>query len=362
MMVIGLSIVFIGSDLYFQEIGRPVDYLFLALTTLYLVRNYRSYSARVAVSSFAFIFLLLPWLLLGGLEGHLLIASAMSAGVLVVFPSVKLYVSQNPQTVDSGLKITTKIILLFFFFQFFVFHVFKTFIDFNSMLGSIPSRGWNESLNLFRPSGIYQEPNAYCVALYCLVAARAIVFRAKDWTVFVGLVSMMISQSLWGMVGAVILAYLIYGAKRTGYTLLGLLVFGSITLNTLGFSFSDLVNASYTLNRIATIDADPSRDGRLGSLVDYLGYENLIFGSGVSSDQFQQLGANGLAFVLYSSGIVGMLLILIALLPRSRLHAKKSIIVLFLFSTFPPFAYMYFWAWLAIMYSKIPYGVEGKEI
>lgn len=362
MMVIGLSIVFIGSDLYFQGIGRPVDYLFLALTTLYLVRNYRSYSARAGVSSFAFIFLLLPWLLLGALEGNLLIASAMSVGVLVVFPSMKLYVIQNPQTVDSGLKITTEIILLFFFFQFFVFYVFTTFIDFNSMLGSIPSRGWNENLNLFRPSGIYQEPNAYCVAVYCLVAVRAIVFRAKDWTVFIGLVSMMISQSLWGMVGAVILAYFIYGAKRTGYTLLGLMIFSFMMLNALDFSFSDLVDASFTLNRIATIDTDASRDGRLGSIGNYFGYENLMFGSGVSSDQFQRLGANGLAFVLYSSGILGMLLLLIAFLPRSRLHAKKSIIVLFLFSTFPPFAYMYFWAWLAIIYSKFPYGVDGKEI
>ena len=107
---------------------------------------------------------------------------------------------------------------------------------------------------------------------------------------------MMISQSLWGVAGAVILAYLIYGAKRTGYTLLGLLVFGSIMLNTLGFSFSDLVDASITLNRIATIDADPSRDGRLGSIGNYFGYENLMFGSGVSSDQFQRTGSKWVGF------------------------------------------------------------------
>jgi hypothetical protein len=360
-MIFGLSIAFIGSDFYFQGIGRPFDYLVLALTTLYLVRNYRSYSARVAISSFALIFLMLPWLLIGALQGHLLIASAMSAGALLVFPGVKLYVMQNPQSVDSGLKITTKIILLFFFIQFFVYYISKTYIDFHSMVGSISSRGLNIGLSLFRPSGIYQEPNSYCVALYCLLAARVIVFRAKDWTVIVGLVSMMISQSLWGVVGAIILSYLIYGAKRWGYTLLGILTLSSIVLNLLDFSFSDLVDASFTLNRIATIDEDASRDGRLGSIENYLGYEHLMFGNGVSSDQFQQLGANGFAFVLYSSGIVGSLLILSASFPRSRLHAKKSIIVLFLFSTFPPVAYMFFWAWLAIMFSKIPYGVMKEE-
>ena len=163
---------------------------------------------------------------------------------------------------------------------------------------------------------------------------------------------MVLSQSLWGAVGAVLLMFVIYELKTAVMIFLGLLVAGAALAQFFGDQLTQLTESSITLQRILEIDSDPSREGRIGDLDSYLSYSGLFLGKSFALDQFQQLGANAYAFLIYSFGLAGCLGLAIVSALSLEITWRKLLVGGLLFVTFPQFSYMFFWSWLAITFAR----------
>jgi hypothetical protein len=215
------------------------------------------------------------------------------------------------------------------------------------MVGSIPSRINNEAVGLFRAAGLFQEPNAYCTSMFMLLTLRSKLYKFLDKIAICGLLTMLISQSLWGF-GAVPLYFLIFSNGKQK-----LLVFGLTLILGIGLYFSldisYLVSISPTARRVFFPEYDPSWVARYGGTQPIV-YADYILGKGVTSFEFQKIGANANVFFLYSFGIINSIFFILWFWFYSGKHniLKNSLIIIFLFTSTPMFAYMVFWMWLAL--------------
>ena len=66
---------------------------------------------------------------------------------------------------------------IIFLIQLLSFKVLNFYIDFTTILGSIPSRNYIEETDFFRASGLFQEPNSYCVFAFMM---STILLYTKD--------------------------------------------------------------------------------------------------------------------------------------------------------------------------------------
>jgi hypothetical protein len=133
-----------------------------------------------------------------------------------------------------------------------------------------------------------------------------------------------------------------------------------VLLLLVGISVSDLAENSVTVARLMNIDDDPSRQARYGSVANWRLDEWFIFGNGVDTSNFQNVAANGVGFLFYSIGIVGLGLLSIWILIRERVRYKAGVSIIFLLTTFPPFAYMYFWVYLSLILTRPRLGKNIK--
>jgi uncharacterized membrane protein YkgB len=69
----------------------------------------------------------------------------------------------------------------------------------------------------------------------------------------------------------------------------------------------------------------------------------------VDTSNFQLIAANSIGFLVYSFGVVGVALIFAWAAIRQKIHYKSTLSIMFLFTTFPPFSYMYFWVYFSLM-------------
>lgn len=345
---------FIFSDFYFFGVGRVMDYLLLFGIFLLMIFRFSVLKAKVSHDSLILISIIFPWLILGIVQGSYLLVGAMVCGILIVYSFFRTIVFFNKNLVEQSLVLAIKINLVFLAIQILFKFVFDIYIDFHAWVGSIESRGWNEDLHFFRPSGLFQEPNAYCVCMFCLVSARALSFSRADILQVAGIFSMVLTQSLWGFGGAFVLSSLIFGWYRT----LKILFLGVLLVFLIGYlggiSLEALANNSTTIFRLLNIDQDPSRLARFGDSSVVVSNDNVIFGNGVSSDKFQSTAVNSFAFIFYSFGLVGLSFLMAWGIFVAKINMRQLIAIGFLFTASPLFAYMFFWIWLAFVFSINP--------
>ncbi|WP_334120256.1 hypothetical protein, partial [Limnobacter sp.] len=112
-------------------------------------------------------------------------------------------------------------------------------------------------------------------------------------------------------------------------------------------NYTDLIENSVTLKRILTIEDDPSKQARFGS-TENIEYDlHFLFGHGLDTTNFQSIAANGLAFLIYSFGIFGTLMLSGMTVYLSQTKLSTLVIVAFSLTTFPMFSYMFYWVFLA---------------
>jgi len=349
---ISMLLMFLMSDVYYPGLGRVFDYMAIILLIVVLFLWLGRLINKIDYVNFVLIFLLLgPWIFFGlFVNDGFLAVSAISIGILIVLPINRAIVHSLPRgAIEVQIKMIVLISSILLLIQSLAYYAGGYFLDLTRFFGAIESRSLNEELNYFRPAGMFQEPNMYCTVMFCLLSACSHFQKRSLRIELIGIVGILFTQSLWGFGAAVVLVYLLYGTKSLIWLLILFCVMGGLVIAFSGLTVQDIADASITINRIIHIDNDPSRQARFGSF-DNLGLDAFIFfGHGVDTEKFQSIAANGFAFIVYSFGLIGMLVFGLILSAIVRVGSRTLIAVGFLLTTFPLFSYMFFWCWLAIM-------------
>lgn len=353
-------------DIYIPDYGgRPFDFIALGLTAALILASFGSLRARLGrISPFHVVYLLaaLPGVGLALAEGYWLTAVAFMVGAVFIYPVYSTALVDQ----DALARIMSRLIvfnLAIFVVQYISFSVTGSVIDIHSPLG-IEARIYNEALNYFRPSGLYMEPNSFCVTMFMMMLLRNMAGqRSLDALTIATVICMLLSRSLWGFAGALLLA--LSAVRNWRVLAVGALatipVVAAVALGGRGIvlAVTGLVLDPVTQNRLNNILDDSSAQGRFSGSGDIdSSIWEIIFGHGLSTSDFQVFaGANGWSFYIYSFGLLGMLLLLawIALEGGpTRMLLIKAGAVLFVMTTYPLFTTLWWWLWLALFLKAGP--------
>lgn len=263
--------------------------------------------------------------------------------------------------------------------QYVLFYVFNWILDPQLPFG-IVSRIFEGggTIRYLRPAGLFQEPNSYSLNLF-MMAAVVLLTKHDRRFAFLSAASMLITESLWGIVGAFVL--LAFNEWYSSATFLRKCVALFLVWVTAFICFNAYLWAMkpeseskpYVYQRLARMTADPSARDRYGELID----QKRVFecpeckktppainlwplfakylGRGLSTAVFlSEVAANGYSFFWYCMGPVGLALLVGAfmwamygLTIRDQLYIAAAAV--FAFTTYPLITYVVFWLWLPLL-------------
>jgi len=358
----GLTVLlFLFSDVYYAGLGRVYDYVYISLVAISLRRILKGLSRFAINESVALIIIACPWLVVGMFQGSVLLVLAWLVGIILFYGIIGGYLRSKIEYFLAWLGYGLWVSLSVFFVQFCLKFFGSIYLDLHEIIGSIPSRGWNDEINYFRASGLFQEPNAFAAISFAMASVRIHHLQRLEFVDVLSILSIIVSQSLWGFGAVIVLLGIcrITAARiKRGSILIGIV----LTLVLINFNIIDSwYQDSTTGQRISGIDGDASRNVRFGYFEDYLNFDQKIFGVGLNGDKFQILiGANGFAFLYTSFGVAGVVLLFFWLTVNARFNWRPIIAVLYLFTTFPHTAYMFFWVWLSLIMAP-SFSKEGID-
>ena len=392
--------------------GRIIDIIIFSFLPIYIVLN--NFGTRSGVIQFKEF---LIWLIIFAISCQSLFSRDYRS-LITIFALVGGYLTYLVLRLIRyipNLKTIRRIGYLIMSIQFIegtIYYIFGISLNIVGYFGTFNNRALNESVGIFRPSSLYQEPNSLCVALFFIFSLTILVpkrdllenklntnekfFPNKDILNFIRnniknnlnfllLITLFsfLSASLWGSFISIIFLIVIFTAtflsrnnlKKTKKIQLSLF---SFIVGLTVFGFSNLLNIKVFRNtylllntqRLSNLENDSSALARYsyGSIfekLDALSLKEFLIGNGASTSageaSFQSfLGANGYGFLLYSIGLTGIFLFLTVIFIALAKYKNRStrnflkmyllIISLFaiLISTYPFFTYSIFWVWLAI--------------
>lgn len=357
-----LAFFFIFSlwDIYLEVIGvRPLDMFGLGALGLFLARKAitgihrpKDHDAVLAYSLLGFWCIVYSTLgLINSLNNFKPIVG-FTLGFLI-FCSFHL-IKISKQTIVYCTSVVIIVHASYFTLQLVYFYLFGDVLNIYSGIGLEP-----RALSvIFRPTGLYLEPASYSVSMLMLLALRASLIGRFDRLFYIVILTIFLSVSLWGVAVSVI--FLLFALRSTA--LLAMPFIAGFAL--VGFLFQDNEIVSqilddFLLERIRNLGVDNSTQDRYGALLDQseLGgsYWVAIFGKGISNE-YHIFGSNGLAFLLSSGGLMGLLIFvgLLILLNRGpNLIAKLTILAIFLTAA-PLWNTFFWWFWLALFLKAKP--------
>lgn len=351
--VVPLILFIVSSDIYIVGFGRIFDYVGIIFVLLIIFFIGMKFSRRELDRLYFFwgccVLVTIP----GFLKGNIAENSAFLVGGVICF-TYGWYITRNfsDEKLVAVLSVVVCFLSFFLLFQFFYYHLFGSFIDFSRLLGSLPSRGMNYNINYMRPSGLFQEPNSFVSVMFGLLF---LVTRLNgSFLVFyLGIASVFVSQSIWGF--GVIL-FLIFHREHRFLLRNFFFILIIATVMALLFLKLEIVGPldGVMFNRLSNILNDKSFNDRLGVLVGNgnIPISALVFGEGIDTNGFQQWGANGFSFLVYSLGFLGSFIFLIFFL-NFNFHWSVLGLILCYFLTFPLFSYMYFWVYFGLIAGRV---------
>lgn len=352
--LLALIFLFLLSDFYFVGIGRLFDYVAIVFLLIFFVLK-SSVIRRDSLfkKSLVLSCMIAPWAFFGAIFNEsILAAGAMLTGIIFIFPlSYGLTNCKFRYPIENQINLLIAISSLLLMMQVLVYYGTGIFIDMPGIFGATQSRGLNQDLNYFRPSGIFQEPNAYCAVMFCLLSACSFFRQRNSFIEFLGIFTIILTQSLWGFGAVLVLIYVLYGTRWLAIAVGSFAALMTLIVIVTGINLENIADASITFDRIININADPSRQARFGSFENVQLDFFLFTGHGIDTLNFQSIAANGFAFLLYSFGVSGSLILALYFIYLVRGDNKLLITIGFLLTTFPLFSYMFFWSWLAIIIS-----------
>ena len=350
-------------------------FIFCAKQKLNKLRDLSRY--QKAIPFFIIIFL---WSLYGYLNFHH--RSSLAIILLsTIFLLLFVFAENNLKNTNLIGKYLTFIILFHifaFFAQYLGFILFHIVIDYQIPFGYISRIFPQDSAHVLRASGIFQEPNTYCVNIFSLLICYLNCNFSRG-VFFLGILSMVLSGSLWGLAVAFFLILILFASTQSNFCslrslfsklapLLVILIFSSSTY----FYFTKPSDQEMPniYNRIKNIRTDPSfierfkKSNRNNNIFD--SYENGSFtlghfvnnkddlfvkmiGEGFSTHYFQLgLPANTFSLLLKSFGYFGIIsLVLSFFYLISNLSIGKisfvSAYLVIIFTSYPILTYYIFW-------------------
>lgn len=342
-------------DLYYSPFGRIFDYVAFLLVFIFIAKkellsNYKILLYLIAPFSFGILFF-------NDIKSVIGILFGISFGYIFY-----IYYQKNQSIIPFvWVSIFMSIIFLI---QLFTFKFFGFYIDFTTILGSLSSRNYIEETDFFRASGLFQEPNSYCV--FAFMMSTILLYtkyehKYKNIALVLLISTMIISNSLWGMllgIGLIglfilrkeykyiltvtlvlIVTQSIWLENRTKYRITNVFIESTVQERYVGSKFTEIDNEQ--INNLLVKEND--------SII--LKIKNFVLGYGSSSYGFQvKYGANGISYLLFNFGLFGLILFLyyVYYLDDTK-YKQKLIITLFLLTSYPYFTYAIFWVWFVVM-------------
>lgn len=395
----------------FPGYGRVLDILALAIIPLETFSKYINISNNYNISAKEFAL----WLILLTISTQSLFSNDTRAiiSVIAIFGGFFTYISLRIIRYIPDLEFIKKIgyfIVTIEIIELILYYVFDYNLDIVRYFGGISNRGLIKEIYSFRPSSIYQEPNALAVGLL-FILTLAVIIPSKDLLKnnnksseilltqknesqendsllfiysniknnlnFIILMALAIffTASLWGILISVgtfiILFFILLFNKNSLNQLVRNSVFVFILFGSTIFSFIQISNKTFRttyiilLKRFNNLGNDPSAIQRYG-IGDYfseLSFKELLIGHGTTTTEgtFQYLlGANGFSFIVYSVGFIGIAIIFAIVFNALYRYRNKKFsnflkiyfleifLIASLSSSYPMFTYALFWVWFAV--------------
>lgn len=342
-------------DLYFSPFGRIFDYIAFLILFIFIVKkeliiNYKILYIFIVPFSFGVLFFndikSVIGILFGVFFGYIFYIYYQKNQSIIPFVWISIFMS------------------IMFLIQLLSFKVLNFYIDFTTILGSLSSRNYIEEIDFFRASGLFQEPNSYCV--FAFMMSTILLYSKEDQkykniAVLLLISTMIMSNSLWRMILAIGLMFLYFLRKEYKYILtmiLILIVTQNIWLEDrtkyriTNIFIESTVQERYIGSKFTEIDSTEINNLILKEKNStFLKIKNFILGYGSSSYGFQvKYGANGISYLIFNFGLFGLLLFLyyVYYLDDTK-YKQKLIITLFLLTSYPYFTYAIFWVWFIVM-------------
>ena len=370
------------------EVYRPFDLVSLISIVLFSALNTKIADFKhIKSKEIMLCGIIILWSIYGFIELQHRSSLAIIVGVFI-FLLTRCTLKQTSIPLKNIFLIILSIHIFFFFLQLALFYGLN--ITFNPFyfLG-YENRVINElALNpVLRPSGLFAEPNSYCVLVLSILAT---LLNEKNMKLvcFLAILTICFSQSLWGVVIAALLIILwavsYYKTPRSCLisSFLMISVLYSAFFLSLYITEATTRDTPHFIMRLKSLESDPSLRERFqkntipkvkASNEDLeikvpeksnvkattLGNDFLLslFGSGLSTKYFfNGLPLNGFSLLYASFGIMGLILIAYTGLKLLYITPKKSLIqrynwcIIFalMLTSYPLFTYIYFWLWLSL--------------
>ena len=245
------------------------------------------------------------------------------------------------------------ILLGSWFLQFATIILFDNPINYHAFVGDAPriQNGMG-----YRTAGLFLEPTSHCAMMFIVISTRFI-FQSFTKYEFIGILSMILSFSLYGVFASIILiGFWSFYKLRSAFLIYAVLFIFAIRFT---FFFQNLDYATGELQianlqeRILSLSSDASVQARYSpENVFNRSLLEVLFGSGLTAlGENHAYGSSGLGVLISGLGLIGFflfLLLIINLYKRSIFLIVSSILVILMSSSY--ITYLVFWVWLAWMY------------
>lgn len=123
-------------------------------------------------------------------------------GVLIYVTFSDILCKLNDKKICSLINLFLTFNVLIFFLQLVLYYIFSYDLDFSNLMGGAGNRALNYS-EIYRPTGIYDEPAIYGLYLSVLIASKLFFTKKLDFLVLVGLITMLLTFSFVSIILAV---------------------------------------------------------------------------------------------------------------------------------------------------------------
>ena len=344
------------SSYYFPQLRnlRLLEFVGLFLLMTFKLRKTNDYSSYLIVFFNFFLVCTILSMFISFLNNVENFHAISFFGVFFSLFFSYLFFNLFENNVSSLVKVvdyTNKVHVLFFMIQLISFYVFGTYIDLIEPITGEAQRnigGLFDGVNSIRPSGLFGEPAAYCLAIigfnFILLVKRK---KIGAFSMF-SLVTILLTMSALGVVYVVgfILVHIFFINKKIKSILILFIFFSASFFIVLKY---ELLNYIYLIDKLSTFTESTSYQYRIGNITNdmsNLPLFKLLFGVGLGNlDTRYNIGST-LSLILIEQGIIlgsVFFLAIFALLKRFKVKYYNIFFLFFLMVGTHTFSHVEFW-------------------
>lgn len=160
-----------------------------------------------------------------------------------------------------------------FFLQIISYYIFSYDLDFSEWMGGAGNRALNYS-EIYRPTGIYDEPAIYGLFLSILIACKLFFTKKLDLLIFIGIISLILSFSFVSIILAIGLILILFLMRFGGFFFL---ICFFVFLTTIFIAYENSWIPDFLLNRLESLTNgnDGSTSNKIQSFQFWLNEENV---------------------------------------------------------------------------------------